>query len=201
MLNYNQVEFIRSFGTVSQLQESDCPEIVFSGRSNVGKSSLINKLFNRKNLAHVSSTPGKTITINFFRCGDVHFADLPGYGFAKRPNGEKRRWAQLMETYFSSGRAIRLVVQLVDMRHPLSADDRDMINFLEQNGFRYLIVLTKSDKLNKTERAARMADFEEVFREAPDVPLIPFSSLSGEGVDALKAEIERALSQKDGDHQ
>lgn len=191
MLNFHQVEFISSYGTVSQLKKSDIPEIVFSGRSNVGKSSLINKLFNRKNLAYVSSTPGKTITINFFRCGNLHFVDLPGYGFAKRSNGEKRRWAQLMENYFSSGRNIRLVVQLIDMRHPIAEDDANMIEYLEQSGFPYCIVLTKADKLNKAQRNARMEDFQEVFQEAPDIPLIPFSSLTGEGIDLLKEEIEK----------
>lgn len=193
MINYNNIQFETSFGTVSQLKNSEMPEIVFSGRSNVGKSSLINKLFNRKNLARVSSTPGKTITINFFKCGDVRFADLPGYGFAKRSNGEKRRWADLMEHYFASGRNIKLVVQLIDMRHPMTADDVDMINYLEASGFHYIIALTKSDKLNKTEREKRLKEISEEFKVIDDIVLIPFSSQNGEGVSELKAEIEKSL--------
>lgn len=193
MVNYNKIEFETSFGTVSQLKSSDIPEIVFAGRSNVGKSSLINKLFNRKNLARVSSTPGKTITINFFKCGNVRFADLPGYGFARRSNGEKRRWADLMEHYFASERNIKLVVQLIDMRHAMTADDIDMINYLEECGFHYIIALTKSDKLNKTEREKRLKEIAEEFKAIPDVVLIPFSSQNGEGVNELKAEIEKVI--------
>lgn len=193
MLNYNKIEFETAFGTVSQLTESDLPEIVFSGRSNVGKSSLLNKLFNRKNLARVSATPGKTITINFFRCDNVRFADLPGYGFARRSNGEKRRWAQLMEYYFASGRQIRLVVQLIDMRHPMTEDDRDMLHYLRENRYDCVVALTKADKLNKTERAARLQQLEEEFADYPNLVRIPFSSQTGEGVNELKAEIEKRL--------
>ncbi len=117
-MNYNKVEFEAAFGTLKQIPQSDLPEIVFAGRSNVGKSSMLNRIFNRKNLARVSSMPGKTITINFFKVeNDVRIVDLPGYGYAKVAKGEKRRWAEMMEGYFQSPRNIKLVVQLVDMRH------------------------------------------------------------------------------------
>lgn len=191
-MNYNNVTYEASYGTAKQLPLSDLPEIVFSGRSNVGKSSLINKLFNRKNLARVSSVPGKTTTVNFFRCEDVRFADLPGYGYAKRSGEEIRRWSNLMEGYFQSERNIKLVVQLVDMRHPPTADDRTMIEFLSSAGVPFVIALTKSDKLKKTERIKRE---QSIPAELPDLETIAFSSENGEGVDALKARIEKALQE------
>lgn len=191
-MNYNNVTFEAAYGTAKQLPVSDLPEIVFSGRSNVGKSSLINKLFNRKNLARVSSVPGKTTTVNFFRCEDVRFADLPGYGYAKRSGEEIRRWSNLMEGYFQSERNIRLVVQLVDMRHKPTADDRTMIDFLSAAGVPFVIALTKSDKLKKTERQKRE---QEIPNELPGLETIAFSSENGEGVEALKVRIEAALSE------
>ena len=191
-MNYNNVAFEAAYGTAKQLPVSDLPEIVFSGRSNVGKSSLINKLFNRKNLARVSSVPGKTTTINFFRCEDVRFADLPGYGYAKRSGEEIRRWSNLMEGYFQSERNIKLVVQLVDMRHKPTADDKTMIDFLTAAGVPFVIALTKSDKLKKTERAKRE---QEIPEELPGLETIAFSSENGEGVEALKARIESALAE------
>ena len=191
-MNYNNVNFEVAYGTAKQLPVSDLPEIVFSGRSNVGKSSLINKLFNRKNLARVSSVPGKTTTVNFFRCEDVRFADLPGYGYAKRSGDEIRRWSNLMEGYFQSDRNIKLAVQLVDMRHAPTADDRTMIEFLQQAGVPFVIALTKSDKLKKTERQKRE---QEIPAELPGLETIAFSSENGEGVEALKARIQAALSE------
>ena len=192
-MNYNNVTFEAAYGTAKQLPVSDLPEIVFSGRSNVGKSSLINKLFNRKNLARVSSVPGKTTTVNFFRCENIRFADLPGYGYAKRSGDEIRRWSNLMEGYFQSERNIKLVVQLVDMRHKPTADDRTMIDFLTAAGVPFVIALTKSDKLKKTERAKREKEIPE---ELPGLETIAFSSENGEGVEALKARIEAALTEQ-----
>ena len=112
-MNYNKAEFEKAFGISSQLPQSTSPEIAFSGRSNVGKSSLLNKRFNRKSLARVSSVPGKTITINFYNVDDCKFVDLPGYGYAKLSKTERDRFGELMEGYFQSGRNIKLVVQLV----------------------------------------------------------------------------------------
>ena len=116
-MNYNNAAFEKAFGTFEQLESSDLPEVCFSGRSNVGKSSLINKVLNRKSLARVSSQPGKTVTINFYKLDALRLVDLPGYGYAKVPFREKDRWSTLMEGYFRSGRDIRMVFQLVDMRH------------------------------------------------------------------------------------
>ena len=154
-MRFDIIEFDRSYGTSAQLKRFAEPEIVFSGRSNVGKSSLMNKLFNRKNLARVSSVPGKTVTVNFFKGDKVNFVDLPGYGYAKAAKSEKLRWADLMEGYFGSERNITLVVQLIDSRHKPSKDDYDMLNFLKSGGYKTVIALTKIDKLNKTERAQR----------------------------------------------
>ena len=147
-MRFDNATFETSFGRPDQLKNSDLPEIAFSGRSNVGKSSLLNKLMGRKALARVSSMPGKTVTINFFKLGNCRLVDLPGYGYAKVSHDEKIRWANLMETYFSSQRDIRLVVQLIDMRHSPSQQDLDMISYLNETKIPFVVALTKSDKLN-----------------------------------------------------
>ena len=163
------------------------PEIALVGRSNVGKSSLINKVLNRKKLAKVSSQPGKTVTINFYNLVDARLVDLPGYGYAKVSAGEKRRWADLMEAYFSTNRNIALVVQLVDMRHKPSELDLDMIDYLEQMNFPFVLALTKSDKLNKTEYKKRLESLEEELAFLDNKPdMIPVSSLNGDGIEQLK---------------
>lgn len=190
-MNYNKVQFEAAFGTLKQIPPSELPEIVFAGRSNVGKSSMLNRLFNRKNLARVSSVPGKTITINFFRVDDVRIVDLPGYGYAKVAKGEKRRWAEMMEGYFQSGRNIKLVVQLVDMRHKPSEDDYIMMRFLRDTGLPFVVAATKSDKLNKTKYNERKSALNEELAEFGDnLTIIPFSSEKGEGAEELKAVIE-----------
>ncbi len=149
-MRFDKTEFAAAYGTSKQLPPSKEAEIVFSGRSNVGKSSLINKLFNRKNLARVSSVPGKTITVNFFKGDGVYFVDLPGYGYAKREQAEKKRWAELMEGYFQSERNIALVIQLIDMRHAPSADDMIMLNFLKETSF--LLLLLSQNAISSTKR-------------------------------------------------
>ena len=189
---FNKADFIASYGISSQLPESDRPELSFSGRSNVGKSSLINKLCSRKNLARVSSTPGKTATINFYAGDDCYFVDLPGYGYAKAAKSEKLRWAELMEGFFGSERNIALVVQLIDSRHKPSKDDYDMLNFLKSGGYKTVIALTKIDKLNKTERAQRLEAFKTELADFPDYETVPFSSQTGEGVDTLRKIIASA---------
>ena len=192
-MNYNKVEFEAAFGTLKQIPPSDLTEIVFAGRSNVGKSSMLNRIFNRKNLARVSSMPGKTITINFFRVEDVRIVDLPGYGYAKVAKGEKRRWAEMMEGYFQSPRNIKLVVQLVDMRHKPSEDDYIMMRFLQDAGLPFIVAATKSDKLNKTQYKERCEALKSELSEfGEDLVIIPFSSEKGEGADTLKSYIESA---------
>ena len=185
-MRFDIVEFTAAYGTSSQLPPSDLPEIVFSGKSNVGKSSLINKLFNRKNLARVSSTPGKTITVNFFKGDGVYFADLPGYGYVKRNRSEKERWAELMEGYFRSGRNIALVIQLLDMRHKPTEDDMTMLRFLRESETPFVIALTKSDKLNKSETEKRREESAKELAAFGDAPRVEFSSVTGSGTDELK---------------
>ena len=195
-MNLNKVVFEAAYGTARQLPPSDLPEIVFAGKSNVGKSSLLNRFFNRKSLARVSSVPGKTTTVNFFRVEDVRFADLPGYGYAKRSAAEIARWGELMEGYFAQGRQLRLVVQLLDMRHPPTADDRTMLRFLAEAGLPFVCVLTKCDKLNKTERAARRAAFAEDADLAPAKAVFEVSAVTGEGIEELRACIEKTLAEE-----
>lgn len=191
-MNFNKAEFNSAFGISSQLPISDVPEIAFAGRSNVGKSSLLNKLFNRKNLARVSSVPGKTITINFYNVDGNRFVDLPGYGYAKISKQEKDRFGELMEGYFQSDRQIELVVQLIDMRHPPSKDDFNMISFMEQMNIPFIVVLTKADKLKKKEFESRSKlIFDEL--KNPDYPVIPFSAVTGLGVDEIKKTIEKVF--------
>lgn len=193
-MNFNKAEFDKSFGISNQLPFSDRPEITFVGRSNVGKSSLLNKLFNRKNLARVSSVPGKTVTINFYNVDEQRFVDLPGYGYAKISKQERDRFGELMEGYFQSGRDIRLVIQLVDMRHKPTADDYNMISFMEQMDIPFIVVLTKADKLKKKEYEKRINSIGEELNN-PDYPVIPFSAVTGQGVDEIKALIENALTE------
>jgi len=190
-MNYNTAEFEASYGMASQLPPSGPPEIVFAGRSNVGKSTLLNKLFNRKSLARVSSQPGKTTTVNFYSVGGARFVDIPGYGYAKRSDAEKKRWAALMESYFRSGRNIPLVVLLLDMRRNLSPDDAQMIEFLKGTGCNFITVLTKCDKLNKTETVERRAALKEQLEAMAAPAGIEFSGVTGQGVDELKREIEK----------
>ncbi len=193
-MRFEIIEYTASYGTAAQLVKSDLPEVVFSGRSNVGKSSLINKLFNRKNLARVSSVPGKTVTVNFFKGDGVNFVDLPGYGYARRNFDEKKRWADLMEGYFNTGRNIRLVVELIDMRHAPSQEDMDMLGYLRESGYPFIIAFTKCDKLNKTEREARRAAFAEELAGYEDILKIEFSAIKSEGINELKKAITDAIN-------
>lgn len=198
-MNYNNAEFCTSYGKFSQIPPSERIEIAFAGRSNVGKSTLINKLFNRKNLARVSSVPGKTATINFYGLENVYFVDLPGYGYAKVSKSEKESWSLLIEGYLNSERDLRLVFMLVDMRHAPSADDLHMINYLIDAEIPFVIVLTKADKLKKTAREKRMENFVDEIPYFDDIHVIPFSSQTFEGVEELRKIIEDIASEEDID--
>lgn len=193
-LNFNIVEFEAAYGKSGQIPRSDMPEIIFSGKSNVGKSSLINKLLNRKSMARVSATPGKTATINFFRLKEVRFVDLPGYGYAKVSRQEKDRWAELVEGYFSQERDFSLVVQICDIRHSPTKDDMAMISFLHESGFNYIVALTKLDKLKKSQRQTRIDALNEELAEFEGIRLFPVSSENGEGIDAIKKVIEDSIT-------
>ncbi len=191
-MNYSKAEFKASYGSFRQLPESDRMEFAFSGRSNVGKSSLINKLLNRKALARVSSVPGKTATINFYAVEDVDLVDLPGYGYAKAARSEKRRWAELVEGYLTKRKNLAFVFQLVDFRHKPTEDDLTMIRFLTESGLPYALVLTKADKLKKNERAARRAALPGEIPFADGIERIEFSAETGEGTDQIRRIIESA---------
>ena len=188
---FNKADFIASYGISSQLPESDRPELSFSGRSNVGKSSLINKLCSRKNLARVSSTPGKTATINFYSVDDCYFVDLPGYGFARRSKAERDRWAELIGDFFDSERSFNLVVSLVDIRHDPSKLDHDMIDYLQGNEFNFIVCLTKADKLSRTQQARQAAAIKKQLN-VPAENVIITSSQTGVGIDELKRRIAEA---------
>lgn len=190
-INYQLAHFVASYGNVKQIPESTCPEVSFVGRSNVGKSSIMNKLFNRKNLVKVSSTPGKTCNINFFEADDVHFVDLPGYGYAQRSKGERDRWASLIGDFFDSERSFNLVVSLVDIRHDPSKLDHDMIEYLQGNDFNYVVCLTKADKLSRNQQAKQVASLKRQLNVDPD-DIIVTSSQSGMGIDKLKEHIAEA---------
>ena len=193
-MNYNKAEFEKSYGISSQLPPSSITEIAFAGRSNVGKSSLLNKLFNRKSLARVSSVPGKTITINFYDVDGYKFVDLPGYGYAKLSKSERDRFGELMEGYFQSGRNIKLVVQLVDMRHKPSQDDFGMIDFMKQMNIPFIVVCTKADKLKVKEFKKRKQEIKEELSMVDSDLIIPFSSQNGLGLDKIKMLIEKSLT-------
>ena len=193
-MNFNKAEFLTSYGKFSQIPKSERIEIAFSGRSNVGKSSLINKILNRKNLARVSSMPGKTATINFFTLENIYLVDLPGYGYAKVAKTEKSRWAELIEGYLHDDRDMALVFQLIDIRHAPSADDLQMINFLIDNKIPFSIVFTKADKLSKRQREDRFEGFKKEIPYFDEINTISFSSKTAEGVEEIRGIIEDIAS-------
>ena len=194
-MNFNTAVFENAFGLLSQLPESTLPEICFAGKSNVGKSSLINKTLGRKALARVSGKPGKTVTINFYKLDNARIVDLPGYGYAKVDYREKERWADLMEGYFRGKRNIPMVFQLIDMRHKVGEFDLSMLEFLNYYKIPYMIVLTKCDKLNKTEFAERLSSVREELAGiiSDTTEILPVSALSGEGTDKLREIIENSV--------
>lgn len=190
-MDFLSCSFWRSFGEASQLLPSDRNEIVLCGRSNVGKSTLINKLCNNNKLARVSSTPGKTTTINFFYLEDCYLVDLPGYGFSKRSNSDKERWGRLMESYFSSGRNIRLAVLLLDARRSPNNDDMGMIQYFNIFNIHYIVVLTKIDKLNVKEYNEQYSNIKEILEKKECLDIIPYSSLNNNSVIELRERINR----------
>lgn len=191
-MNYNLVEFQGAYGTSSQIPKSVRPEVSFVGRSNVGKSSLINKLFNRKKLAKVSSTPGKTSTINFFTTDEIDFVDLPGYGYAKVSKSEKARWSEMINGYFDQYRYYALVLSLIDIRHPATKLDEQMVEFLTACQLPFMIVLTKADKVGKNQIAKQKAAIRKQLNLPESVKMVACSSEKGTGFDELRRLIEAA---------
>lgn len=191
-MNFNNVTFERSFGISSQLPPSTLPEVAFAGRSNVGKSSMLNALFGRKSLAKVSQKPGKTSTINFFATEGARFVDLPGYGYARVAKSEKGRWAELIEGYFNQDRNFALVVSLADIRHEAQQLDLNMINFLMEAGLPFAVVLTKADKLSRNQQNKQVSVLRRQLALPEDVPMLVTSSEKREGFDALRKLITQA---------
>lgn len=198
-MNYNKAEFKTSYGSFKQIPKSERLEFAFSGRSNVGKSSLINKILNRKSLARVSSMPGKTITINFYSVEDIYIVDLPGYGYAKVSKSEKERWSGLIEGYLNDDRSLALVFQLIDFRHKPTADDLLMINYLIESELPFVIVLTKADKLKKSEREQRRKALMTEIPYADQITMIEFSAETGEGVEQIREIIDSVADDNDED--
>ena len=186
MLNLHNAEFVRSAVRRSDFPNDPLPQIVFAGKSNVGKSSTINKLLNRKNFARVGNEPGKTIHINFF-CIDqkAYFVDLPGYGYAKVSKKERDRWGALMEEYFAEEDAITLGFQIVDARHKPTADDVVMADWFLQSGVPFAVIANKHDKLKKSAVEDSMNTIRTTLHLPEDVPVIPFSAVKGTGRDEV----------------
>ena len=193
-LNTQNVNLKMTAGFASQFPTDPIPQVALSGRSNVGKSSLINTLLGRKSLARVSSTPGKTITVNFYEVDKKLFlVDLPGYGFAARNPQDRDKWSSLTDGYFTKNKNIDLVkgvVQLIDSRAGITKDDAMMLNWMNQSGIYYIVVITKIDKLNKTQRAESIEKISSDPLIAEGTLIIPFSSLKGEG----KQELWKAIA-------
>ena len=194
-MNFSNAYFEKAFGTFEQLGVSDLPEFCFSGRSNVGKSSLINKLTNRKALARVSGKPGKTVTINFYRADNLRIVDLPGYGYAKVSKEEKQKWAKLLETFLATEK-LDLIISLVDIRHDPTEDDRMMINFLYHYQMPFVIVATKGDKLPKTKIKPQLQNIATKLRVGI-ADITASSADTGLGKAEIFSLIEKAISIKE----
>lgn len=186
VLDFSKAEFEAAYGTSRQLPASERPEIVFSGRSNVGKSSLINKLCNRKKLARISATPGKTATINFYTAGGAYLVDLPGYGYAKTSHSERRRWDELINGYFSASRRVLRLVQLLDCRHPPSRDDVAMLEYLTHYKIPFIVALTKADKEKPSKHAGIIEEFTAFLAIYSPRALFLTSAEKGTGMEPLK---------------
>lgn len=192
MLNLNRAEFVLSAASPKDFIRDGRPQLVFAGRSNVGKSSLINKLLNRKNFARVGNTPGKTAHINYFRVDSVYFVDLPGYGYAKVPKAERDRWARLMESYFRE-QLVSVGVLIVDARHTPTADDRTMADWFRGTGKPLIVAANKMDKLKKSEYEEKLEDIRCTLELDADMPLLLVSADNGTGRGELLNLLEAQL--------
>ena len=193
-VNFNQVEFIRSAASPKDFLRDGLPQLAFAGRSNVGKSSVINRLVNRKNFARVGASPGKTSQINYFRLdGAAYLVDLPGYGYAKVSKAERDRWGRLMEAYFASG-LITAGVQIVDARHKPTADDVTMVNWFYDTGCPVIVVANKLDKLKRSEIEPNLQRIRETLELREEDRLVAFSAERGDGREELTAALEAVLA-------
>lgn len=192
-MNFQNVEFLISAASAADFPQKRLPEIAFAGKSNVGKSSVINRLLQRKNFARVGDKPGKTIHVNYFLLDQTcYLVDLPGYGFAKVSQQEKQRWGKLMDSYFAAGR-ISLGVLIVDYRHPPTNNDITMANWFQESGCPFVVVANKMDKLKKSELEPNLKTIREDLELSDECPIIPFSAEKGDGRDALVRQILAAV--------
>ena len=193
-LNVNKAEFIKSAASPKQFIQSSIPSVVFAGKSNVGTSSVINRMLNRKNFARVGASPGKTIHVNYFFIDQkIYFVDLPGYGYAKVSQAERDRWGKLMEDFFATPGLIDLGVMIVDARHKPTADDVTRAEWFKSSGCRLVVVANKLDKLKKSEIEPNMQLIRETLTLPDEVLLIPFSAEKGQGRATLLAEIVKLI--------
>jgi GTP-binding protein len=193
-MKIDSVGFVTSAGRATECPEDGRVEIAVSGRSNVGKSSLLNSLFGRKSLVMVSNKPGKTQRLNYFLVNDrFHVVDLPGYGYAKAPEALRHQWRQMMQEYLRTRRQLLAVIQLVDARHEPSREDREMVRWLQLEQMPFCLVASKIDKLGQTRRPPALRVIVNTLELPGDQPLVPYSSHTGEGRAALLSWIERTL--------
>lgn len=192
-LNVNKAEFIKSAAAPAQFVQSSVPAVVFAGKSNVGKSSVINRLLNRRNFARVGSAPGKTVHVNYFLIdGRLYLVDLPGYGYAKVSQAERDRWGKLMEQFFAA-QLFQLGVMIVDARHKPTADDVTMAQWFKASGCALVVVANKLDKLKKGEVEPNMALIRRTLELDESVRIIPFSAEKGQGREELISEITKII--------
>ena len=181
-------------GITSKLPENDKPEIAFAGKSNGGKSSLINALMNRKSFARISATPGKTQTINFYNINDaLYLVDLPGYGYAKVSQQEKEKWGKMIERYLHSSKQLRAVFLLIDIRHEPSANDKMMYDWVVSQGYNPIIIATKQDKLKRSQIDKHVKMLRQGLKLVPGTRIIPFSSVTKQGRDEIWELVETEL--------
>lgn len=199
-MKFNSARYVASYGSLKQLPASKHPEIAFVGRSNVGKSSLMNKVFGRKGLVKVSQKPGKTTTLNFFAVDDVDFVDLPGYGYAQVSKAERAHWKELIEGYFKQDRRFALTVALVDIRHDASKLDVQMIEFLADNEIPFIIAFTKADKLKRMQRQKQVKALCQQLIPAGDAYFVVTSAEKGDGIDDLRHILDDAVQQELASH-
>ncbi|NDI36709.1 ribosome biogenesis GTP-binding protein YihA/YsxC [Chengkuizengella sediminis] len=194
-MKVNQAEFIISAVGPDQYPEDGLPEIALAGRSNVGKSSLINKMINRKNLARTSSQPGKTQTLNYYRINtDLYFVDLPGYGYAKVSKSRRQEWGEMIERYLLEREQLKAVLQIIDLRHPPTKDDIAMYEWLVYQQIPRIIITTKADKISKNKRNKHLKVIKDTLNLEKEDPILLFSSEEGLGKDELWGLIQNQIT-------